>query len=49
MTVWSDGMRDIILGRKQMSEYDTIVKEWKSNVGDTIRKEYTDAMAAAAK
>jgi hypothetical protein len=32
-----------------MSEYDTIVKEWKSNVGDTIRKEYSDAMAAAAK
>jgi putative aldouronate transport system substrate-binding protein len=47
MTAWSDGMRDILLGRKQMSEYDTIVKEWKSNVGDTIRKEYTDAMAAA--
>jgi hypothetical protein len=30
-----------------MSDFDNIVKEWKSNVGDTIRKEYTDAMAAA--
>ena len=47
MTVWSDGMRDIILGRKPLSEYDSIVKEWKNNVGDTIRKEYADAMAAA--
>jgi putative aldouronate transport system substrate-binding protein len=49
MTVWSDGMRDVILGRKPISDYDTIVKEWKSNVGDTIRKEYADAMAAAKK
>lgn len=43
--------RGIVPGRKQMSEYDTIVdntvKEWTSSVGETIRKEYTDAMAAA--
>jgi putative aldouronate transport system substrate-binding protein len=47
MTTWSDGVRDVILGRKTMADYDTIVKEWKSNVGDTIRKEYMDAMAGA--
>jgi putative aldouronate transport system substrate-binding protein len=46
MTAWSDGVRDVILGRKPMSDFDTIVKEWKSSVGDTIRKEYLDAMAA---
>jgi len=30
-----------------MSDYDGIVKEWQNSVGETIRKEYTEAMAAA--
>ena len=48
-TVFSDGVRDIILGRKPMSAYDGLVKEWASSAGDQMRKEYMDAMAAAPK
>ena len=47
MTTWSDTVRDVLLGRKQLSDFDAAVKEWKGSVGDTIRKEYTDAMAGA--
>jgi len=46
-TAFYDGVRDIILGRKQMSDYDGLLKTWQQDVGETIRKEYTDAMAAA--
>jgi putative aldouronate transport system substrate-binding protein len=46
---WQDGTRDIIVGRRPMSDYDQLVTDWKNTAGDTIRKEYTDAMAAAAK
>ena len=44
---WEDGTRDIILSRRPMSDYDQLVAEWKSSAGDQIRKEYTDAIAAA--
>jgi len=46
-TVWQDGIREIILGRTPISEYDRMVKDWQSTAGDQIRKEYTDAIAAA--
>jgi putative aldouronate transport system substrate-binding protein len=42
-----DGIRDIIAGRRQFSEYDNLVAEWRSGGGDQIRKEYQDALAAA--
>jgi hypothetical protein len=42
-----DGVRDIVLGRGPMSDFDGLVKEWKSSAGDSIRKEYLDATAAA--
>lgn len=41
---WSDGVRDIILGRRPMSDYDAITKDWVTNAGDQIRKEFSDAM-----
>ncbi len=44
---WQDGVRDIILSRRPISDYDQLVTDWKNTAGDTIRKEYTDAMAAA--
>jgi putative aldouronate transport system substrate-binding protein len=44
---WQDGVREIILGRSPMSGYDQLVTDWKTAAGDQIRKEYTDAMAAA--
>lgn len=44
-TFW-DGLRDIILSRRPLSDYDQLVTDWKNTAGDTVRKEYTDAMAA---
>jgi putative aldouronate transport system substrate-binding protein len=48
-STFGSGMNDIILGRRPMTDYDQLVKDWVSAVGDTIRKEYLDAMAAASK
>ena len=45
-TFW-DGLRDVILSRRPMSDYDGLVTDWKNSAGDTVRKEYADAMAAA--
>jgi putative aldouronate transport system substrate-binding protein len=44
---FQDGVVDIILGRKQMSEYDDLVKAWQTEAGEQVRKEFTDSMAAA--
>jgi putative aldouronate transport system substrate-binding protein len=44
---WQDATRDIIVGRRPMGDYDQAVAAWKSAAGDQVRKEYTDAMAAA--
>ncbi len=46
MTFW-DGIRDVILSRRPMTDYDQLVSDWKTSAGDQVRKEYTDAMAAA--
>jgi putative aldouronate transport system substrate-binding protein len=43
---WQDGIREIILGRTAMTEYDNLTKAWQTAAGDAVRKEYTDAMAA---
>ena len=40
-------MIDIILGRRQISEYDDLVKAWQNEAGDTVRKEFMESMAAA--
>ena len=45
MVFW-DGLRDVILSRRPMADYDQLVTEWKTTAGDQVRKEYTDAMAA---
>ncbi len=42
-----DGVRDIIVNRRPFSDYDQLVNDWRSNGGDTIRKEFQDAIAAA--
>ena len=44
---FQDGVIDIILGRRQMSEYDGLVKAWQTEAGETVRKEFTDSMASA--
>jgi putative aldouronate transport system substrate-binding protein len=44
---WNDAVREIISGRRPMSDYDTVTKEWASAAGDQMRKEYVDAIAAS--
>ena len=44
---FNDGVRDIMLGRRAMTEYDQLVQDWRSAAGEQVRKELTDAMAAA--
>jgi putative aldouronate transport system substrate-binding protein len=44
---WQDGINNIMLGRNPMSSYDQLVKEWQNSVGNKIKAEYNDAMAAA--
>jgi putative aldouronate transport system substrate-binding protein len=44
---FNDGVRAIELGQRPFSDYDSLVAEWRRAAGDEIRKEYTDAMAAA--
>jgi putative aldouronate transport system substrate-binding protein len=43
-----DRLSDIVQGRRPMSDYDALLKDWLSNGGDRIRGEYTEAMAASA-
>ncbi|MCA1646320.1 MAG: hypothetical protein LC797_12975 [Chloroflexi bacterium] len=43
---FSDGIRDVILSRRPMADYDQLVTDWKTAAGDQVRKEYSDAMAA---
>jgi putative aldouronate transport system substrate-binding protein len=42
-----DGVRDIILSRRPMTDYDQLVTDWRTTAGEQIRKEYTDAMSAS--
>jgi putative aldouronate transport system substrate-binding protein len=42
---WADGARDIILGRRPMSDYDGLTREWATSAGDQIRREFAEAMA----
>jgi putative aldouronate transport system substrate-binding protein len=44
---FQDGLIDLILGRRQMSEYDDLVKAWQTEAGETVRKELMESMAAA--
>jgi putative aldouronate transport system substrate-binding protein len=41
---WSDGVRDIILSRRPLGDYDGVTKDWATAAGDQIRKEFSDAM-----
>ncbi|GAC1317694.1 MAG: extracellular solute-binding protein [Chloroflexota bacterium] len=47
-TTFGDGVNDIISGRRPLSDYDQLVKDWQTGGGDTIRKEYADQIAAHA-
>jgi putative aldouronate transport system substrate-binding protein len=43
------GVSDIIQGRKQVSELDGIIQEWRQKAGDKIRAEFQEAIEAAKK
>jgi putative aldouronate transport system substrate-binding protein len=45
---FSEGINDIILGRRDFGEFDGLVQAWRASAGDQARKEYQEAIAAAA-
>ncbi|MGH2363666.1 MAG: hypothetical protein ACRDHX_03330 [Chloroflexota bacterium] len=44
---FTDGINDLLAGRRPLTDYDQLVKDWRSAAGDQIRTELQDAMAAA--
>jgi len=44
-TTLADGLLDIITGRRPMSDYDSLVSDWRSGGGDVIRQEFQQAYA----
>ena len=46
-TAFSDGINDIVAGRRPFSDYDQLVKDWAANGGETMRQEYLGLIAAA--
>ena len=39
-----DGVREIVLGRSQMSDYDGLVRQWNSAAGEQVKQEFLQAM-----
>lgn len=46
-TTFMDKLYDILFGRQPVSSFDDLVKEWRTNGGDTIRAEYEKAFQEA--
>ncbi len=45
---FADGMIDIVTGRRPLTDFDALLTEWKTGVGDTIRSELEAAFASTA-
>jgi putative aldouronate transport system substrate-binding protein len=45
---FSDGVNEIILGHRPLTDFDGMVSAWRSQAGDQIRKEYLEAIAQGA-
>jgi len=43
------GLADIVTGRRPLSDYDQLIKDWRSAGGDQIRTELEQAIAASKK
>jgi len=43
----TDGLTDIIVGRRPLTDFDQMVKDWQANGGETIRKEYMDSISSS--
>jgi putative aldouronate transport system substrate-binding protein len=44
-----DAVQEIIGGRRALTDFDQVVKDWASGGGDQIRKEFEEAIAAASR
>jgi putative aldouronate transport system substrate-binding protein len=42
-----DDLRDLVLGHRPMSDYDQIIRDWRSNGGEQIRNEFLAAIAGS--
>jgi putative aldouronate transport system substrate-binding protein len=42
-----DGITSIVTGRDPLSNFDQLIADWRSKVGDTVRAEYQDALQVA--
>ena len=43
----TDGITDIVVGRRPIGDFDQLVKVWQTNGGETIRQEYQQSIAAS--
>jgi putative aldouronate transport system substrate-binding protein len=43
----NDGIVDIVVGRRPMSDYEQVVKDWQNNGGELVRKEYAESIAGS--
>ncbi len=43
-----DTLTDIVVGRRPLSDFDQMVKDWQTGGGDQIRTELQQALSAAA-
>jgi putative aldouronate transport system substrate-binding protein len=44
----TDGLTDIVVGRRPLEDFDQLVKDWQTNGGETIRQEYTQSIDSSA-
>jgi putative aldouronate transport system substrate-binding protein len=45
---FNDGVTDVITGRRPLTDFDQIVKDWAANGGDQIRQEYLESMTKSS-
>jgi putative aldouronate transport system substrate-binding protein len=45
---FTDGITDIVVGRRPFSDFDVLVKEWQANGGEQMRTEFLESMTKAA-
>jgi putative aldouronate transport system substrate-binding protein len=43
----ASGLQDIVTGRRPVTDYDQLVKDWRAAGGDKARSEYEAALATA--
>jgi putative aldouronate transport system substrate-binding protein len=44
----NDAITDMVVGRRPLSDYEVMVKDWQANGGEQIRREYMESLAASA-